>query len=64
MFEFHMPEVRQIIFFAGMILGALTSFLSAPLSKRMKKDETFQMKLKLIGLVITLIFAILLFTLS
>ena len=59
-----MPEVRQLIFLGGMAVGALTSFLSGPITKRVGKGEPFQMGLKLIGLGITLIFAILLFTLS
>lgn len=64
MFEFHMPQVRQLIFLGGMAIGALTSFLSGPIASRVGKGESFQMVLKLIGLAVTLIFAILLFTLS
>ena len=64
MISFHMPEVRQLIFLGGMAIGALTSFLSGPIAKRVGKGESFQMVLKLIGLGVTLIFAILLFTLT
>ncbi len=57
-------NLMRILFFIGMILGALLSFLAKIITERVGKDEDFMLKLKIIGLFITLIFAILLFALS